>query len=555
MNPNVTIVTGLWDLGRGQLDGWAKRDFQQYKERFFDLLKCDAQMCIWIPKDLEQDVLAIRGNKPTKIYIKNVEDFKTWFPFFDKTQEIRKWPEWLNQAGWLAESPQAALEYYNPMMMCKMFMLNDTTIFNPFKSQYFFWMDGGLTSTVNTGYFAEDKVLDKLDSYCLENKNKLIHITYPYTCNTEIHGFERKSMAAFCNTEFVDYVARGGFFGGHRQRINEMNSLYYGVLADTFAANVMGADECLFTILCHKYPEKIHRFNIEGNGLVWPFFEMLKHYVPAEKLYDPDKIALYVITFNSPEQFEALIQTYLKHSDFITNTENYLLDNSTDASTEPRYIELCEKYKFTRIKRDNIGICGGRQFIAEHFAGIDAKYYIFLEDDMNLVDPNVTLSCSSGFARFTPNLLQKVKAIMEKENYDFLKFSFKEFFGDNSVQWAWYNVPQRIRDEFFPEKTTLPEHGFDPNAPKLIYKNIKSIDGLAYADGEIYYCNWPQIVSKTGNQKLFLDTKWSHPYEQTWMSHFFQETKKGLLRGAVLLLSPVEHHRFKFYPKEQRREN
>ena len=555
MNPNVTIVTGLWDLGRGQLDGWAKRDFQQYKERFFDLLKCDAQMCIWIPKDLEQDVLAIRGNKPTKIYIKNVEDFKTWFPFFDKAQEIRKWPEWLNQAGWLAESPQAALEYYNPMMMCKMFMLNDTTIFNPFKSQYFFWMDGGLTSTVNTGYFAEDKVLDKLDSYCLENKNKLIHITYPYTCNTEIHGFERKSMAAFCNTEFVDYVARGGFFGGHRQRINEMNSLYYGVLADTFAANVMGADECLFTILCHKYPDKIHRFNIEGNGLVWPFFEMLKHYVPAEKLYDPDKIALYVITFNSPEQFEALIQTYLKHNDFITNTENYLLDNSTDASTEPRYIELCEKYKFTRIKKDNIGICGGRQFIAEHFAGIDAKYYIFLEDDMNLVDPNVTLSCSSGFARFTPNLLQKVKAIMEKENYDFLKFSFKEFFGDNSVQWAWYNVPQRIRDEFFPEKTTLPEHGFDPNAPKLIYKNIKSIDGLAYADGEIYYCNWPQIVSKTGNQKLFLDTKWSHPYEQTWMSHFFQETKKGLLRGAVLLLSPVEHHRFKFYPKEQRREN
>ena len=144
---------------------------------------------------------------------------------------------------------------------------------------------------------------------------------------------------------------------------------------------------------------------------------------------------------------------------------------------------------------------------------------------------------------------------MEKENYDFLKFSFKEFFGDNSAQWAWYNVPQRVRDEYFPEKTTLPEHGFDPDAPKLNFKNIKSIDGLAYADGEIYYCNWPQIVSKAGSQKLFLDTKWSHPYEQTWMSHFFQETKKGLLRGAVLLLSPVEHHRFKFYPKEQRREN
>ena len=394
-----------------------------------------------------------------------------------------------------------------------------------------------------------------LDSYCLENGNKFVHITYPYTCNEEIHGFERKAMAAFCKTDYVDYVARGGFFGGHRQRINELNALYYGVLNDTMSKNLMGADECLFTILCHQHSDKIHRFNIDGNGLVWPFFEMLKHYVPADNLFDPDKIALYVITYNSPEQFEALIQTYLKHKDFITNTENYLLDNSTDKSTEARYEELCEKYKFTRITRNNIGICGGRQFIAEHFAGIDAKYYIFLEDDMNLVDPNVTGTCSSGFARFTPNLLQKVKAIMEKENYDFLKFSFKEFFGDNSTQWAWYNIPQRVRDEVFPEKNVLPEHGFDPNAPKLTFKSIKNIDGLAYADGEVYYCNWPQIVSKAGNQKLFLDTKWNHPYEQTWMSHFFQETRKGLIHGAVLLLSPVEHHRFKHYPREERREN
>ena len=37
MNRSVTIVTGLWDLGRGQLDGWAKRDFQQYKNKFFEL--------------------------------------------------------------------------------------------------------------------------------------------------------------------------------------------------------------------------------------------------------------------------------------------------------------------------------------------------------------------------------------------------------------------------------------------------------------------------------------------------------------------------------------
>ena len=60
MNKNITIVTGLWDMGRGELDGWAKRDFTSYKDRFFEMLESDAQMCIWIPRDLEEEVIRIR---------------------------------------------------------------------------------------------------------------------------------------------------------------------------------------------------------------------------------------------------------------------------------------------------------------------------------------------------------------------------------------------------------------------------------------------------------------------------------------------------------------
>ena len=110
MNKNITLVTGLWDMGRGNLEGWAKRDFEYYKNRFFEFLETDVQMCIWIPKDLEEDVLRIRGDKPTKIFIKNLEDFKTWNPFFNKIQEIRNTDNWKNFAGWLKESPQATLK-------------------------------------------------------------------------------------------------------------------------------------------------------------------------------------------------------------------------------------------------------------------------------------------------------------------------------------------------------------------------------------------------------------------------------------------------------------
>jgi hypothetical protein len=63
MNSNVTIVTGLWDLGRGNLDGWGKRDFSNYKTKFFEMLETNAQMCIWIPQELEEEVLEEEVNE------------------------------------------------------------------------------------------------------------------------------------------------------------------------------------------------------------------------------------------------------------------------------------------------------------------------------------------------------------------------------------------------------------------------------------------------------------------------------------------------------------
>ena len=144
---------------------------------------------------------------------------------------------------------------------------------------------------------------------------------------------------------------------------------------------------------------------------------------------------------------------------------------------------------------------------------------------------------------------------MIANNYDFIKFSFTEFYGNNSKQWAWYNVPQNLREKFWPEKPNLPTEGLDPESPETKFNNIRSLEGLPYADGEIYYCNWPQLVSREGNQKMFLDTTWVRPFEQTWMSHMYQLTVKGLLRGALLLASPINLNRFKFYPGDLRKES
>ena len=561
MNKEITIVTGLWDMGRGNLESWAKRDFNHYKDRFFEMLEADAQMCVWIPSDLKADVERIRGDKPTKIFIKEISDFETWNPFFDKIQEIRKNENWLSQAGWLRESPQATLESYNAMMFTKMFMLNDSAITNPFNSKYFYWIDGGLTNTVNKGYFQKDLVLDNLDNFMVQKDIKYIHLAYPYEGSEEIHGFERTAMAKYCNTDYVRYVCRGGFFGGEKDVIHQLNTQYYSIMENTLRSGLMGADECFFTILTHTYPNLIYKYDIEGNGLVWPFFEELKKYdkefvkINRTSKINIDNVGLYVIAFNSPKQFEVLIQSMLDYDkDFINKPKKFLLDNSTDLSTTPRYVELCEQYGFEHIKKDNIGIVGGRVFVAEHFNETDLDCYFWFEDDMAFYSKKGEV-CRNGFNRVVDNLYQKSLEIVKQENFDFLKLNYSEFFGDNSTQWSWYNVPQSFRETHWPDNKKLPVQGLDPNAPSTKFTSIKSYKGLSYVTGEIYLCNWPIILTREGNYKCYLETKWAHPFEQTLMSYCFQETVKGNINPGLLLLTPIEHNRFHHYDAKLRKES
>jgi hypothetical protein len=567
----VTIVTGLWDIGREQLTNDWSRSFNDYLEKLKQLLKIDYNLIIFGDEKLQKFVLEHRDSSNTQFILRN----KDWFinnDYYPLIQKIRTNDKWLSQVGWLRESTQARLELYNPLVMSKMFLLNDAKIMDKFDSDYLFWLDAGISTTVHPGYFTHDKVIDKLPSLV----DDFLFIAFPYETTSEIHGFEIKKLDELASSH-VNLVCRGGFFGGKKDIISKLNTIYYGLLINTLSDGYMGTEESLFSLILYKYPELCSYVQIEDNGLLSVFFENLKNNtvtiqkfnsepildrlinqeplstIPINKS-DDSNVGVYVIGFNSPDQFNTLITSMLEYdSDFINKPRKILLDNSTDLTTTPTYSKLCEKYGFEHIKKDNLGICGGRQWIAEHFEKSTLEYMYFFEDDMFFhPQPGV---CRNGFTRYTPNLYNKSLSIIKKEKFDFLKLNFTEFFGDNSTQWSWYNVPQSVREEYWPSYNKLPEHGIDENSPKVKYNNIKSYEGVAYADGEVYYCNWPQIISKKGNYKMFLETTWAHPYEQTWMSYMFQETKKDNLKGGILLMTPTEHNRFDHYSRELRKES
>jgi hypothetical protein len=556
---SLTLVTGLWDIGRGNLsEGWS-RTFQHYLDKFNQLLDTPNNMIIFGDKELQEFVNQRRTSDNTLFVLRDLN----WFTnneFYQLIQKIRTNPNWYNQTGWLKDSTQAKLEMYNPLVMSKMFLLHDAKILDKFDSDYLFWIDAGITNTIHSGYFTHDKVFDKLPKYI----NKFSFVCFPYETNSEIHGFEINALNSFAGSK-VNKVARGGMFGGPKHTISDINTIYYGLMSSTLNGGFMGTEESIFSIMCYKHSDIIDYFEIEGNGLMGKFFEDLKNnklVVKSERTkrvettnLDIRKVGLYVITFNSPNQFETLIKSMLDYdSDFITKTKKFLLDNSTDLSTTPRYKELCEQYNFKHIKKDNIGITGGRVFVAEHFDETDLDFYYFFEDDMGFY-PKKGEVCRNGFPRYVDNLYQKSIEIIEKENFDFLKLNFTEFFGDNSVQWSWYNTPQDFRQSHWPDKPKLPVQGIDPNSPKTEFKNIKIHKGLPYVTGEIFLCNWPIVLTKKGNYKCYLETKFQSPFEQTLMSYAYQETVKGNINPGLLLLTPTEHNRFEFYSSDLRREN
>jgi hypothetical protein len=556
---STTIVTGIWDIKRDELsEGWS-RSFQHYLNNLEKLLKVEDNMIIYIEEKYRSFVEERRKKENTMIIVRELSWFKDNNIIYENIQKIRQNPDWYNQSGWLVDSTQAKLEMYNPIVMSKMFLLNDASILDPFNSENLVWVDGALTNTVHEGYFWKDNVISKFTKYL----TKFSFVCFPYDGKVEIHGFKYDEMCKYSDG-IVNKVARGGIFGGPKSLISKINEIYYGLISDTLSKGLMGTEESLFTIMTYKYPELIQYFEIEMNGLLGVFFENLKNgtlVAKQEKMgvikqnpHNKLNAALYVLTYNSPSQFEKLCISFEEYDkNFLDKPKKYLLNNSTKRDTDIAYAELCDKYGFEEIKKDNIGICGGRQFIAEHAEENEFDYHFFFEDDMFFyLGPEQF--CRNGFRRKIDNFYSILMDITWNENFDYLKWNFSEFFGDNTKQWAWHNVPASVRAQLFPENPV--KVNSDTNAaPFLNFKNIKSYRQLPYATGDIYYCNWPQVVSKEGNRKMFLDTKWAHPFEQTWMSHIYQETIKDKIKTGILLASPTEHDRFEHYSMEERREN
>jgi hypothetical protein len=260
--PSITLVTGILDLGRGAIDGWGRRPYAFYTASLARLMRRyrNTPMVLHVAPSDEPLIRHFRKPENTLVVPISLEALRA-MPYRQRVEAIRTSTRWVDGADWLRDSPQHLLEGYLPFVLAKPYWLRDVAISNPFRTNHFVWMDGGLVDNPTYAHLARPNFLRKMDL------SSFGVVGVPYTSNEEIHGFERKACARYCNTDFVSWIVRGGLFGGAPAAIEQVAELYTALMDDTLAHGHLGTEETLLTILAHRHPDLLQRRMLSPIGI------------------------------------------------------------------------------------------------------------------------------------------------------------------------------------------------------------------------------------------------------------------------------------------------
>ena len=250
-------------------------------------------------------------------------------------------------------------------------------------------------------------------------------------------------------------------------------------------------------------------------------------------------IALVVLSFNAAPQFAAWLErTAAVHPDLLRWSPRILVNNST--TPDPAYDDLCARWGFEHARYQNVGIAGARVQAAHYVLQKNLGGMLFFEDDFLFhAAPG---RCRNGFAHTVPGLIDALPAIVAREGLAFLKLNFTEEQADHHVNIAWYAATAAERARDFASA----------NTPRLVRTGV--VDGCPYLVGDVFYGHWPTLVSRRGLETIFVDHLPAELTEQAFVRKSQELFARQLLRSGVLLASPVGHHRFAGYAREDRRE-
>ena len=244
MQTQVTFVTAFFDINRqGRGDG---RKISEYKEWIQNTLQLNCNLYIVTEEKFKDFFIENRPKQyPMEIKIMNFKD-SYYYRFYDKMKEILE-SDYYKSKIKHPKRVECVLPEYNILQYSKFHYLKIAIQENPFKSDYFFWMDAGcsrffLDVDISKRYPSENVI-----SYLNNNPNKFIIQ-------------KRQDLEYFPIDEtFIwkaDNLLYGTMFGGDVTVINKISECIEDVLLNIMFKNMnVNNEQLALAIVWRKYPE------------------------------------------------------------------------------------------------------------------------------------------------------------------------------------------------------------------------------------------------------------------------------------------------------------
>lgn len=241
----TTVVTALFDIGRDKLDG---RTWDEYLDWFSRTLQLNCPMVVFVEEKTKDFVLKHRGDKPTKVITQKLEDV----PFYKNKKEIERVISLPKYKHAMRDSDRIECNssLYTIIQYSKFGWMKDACDSDWFDSEFFIWMDAGLSRFfVTNGPLGGTPLFDitkKFPTDKFETDMKKFEGTPVFEKRTH-HYIDLYSAPMIGYEYFFDSrsIIAGGIWCGDKEAVEKIHNEVDLIFTEALKQNMLNNEQIL----------------------------------------------------------------------------------------------------------------------------------------------------------------------------------------------------------------------------------------------------------------------------------------------------------------------
>lgn len=253
----TTIVTGLFDINRSQLDG---RSWESYLTWFEKTLSINSPMVVFVEEKTYDFVKSRRSEHNTKIIVQNLSNVEI-YKYKDRMDAIIASDSYKRT---IKDSNRIECKnsLYTMIQFSKFEWMSIASNDNPFNSDYFIWMDAGLSRFFDELNTSNHYPSESMEKQLLSFGDKAFIQTFCCSYPDLFHANTLSENYLLDNRSYV----MGGLFGGTRNVIPMLKQKVHDVFVNIMLnKNIINNEQIVLGYLYKTSPELFATFVNDNN--------------------------------------------------------------------------------------------------------------------------------------------------------------------------------------------------------------------------------------------------------------------------------------------------